>query len=47
MSGEVVVRDLWARAAASGPAPVGGVFKPSAVAPRDSAFYFVSPKGRE
>ena len=42
--GTVVVRDIWARAEAPvGLKPVGGVFKPPVVAPRDSAFWLVSP----
>ena len=37
------VRDVWRRADAPDLAPVGGVFRPPQVPPRDSAFYVVSP----
>ena len=42
--GAVVVRDIWARAEAPAALkPVGGLFKPPAVASRDSAFWLISP----
>jgi len=40
------VRDVWQRAVAPALAPVGGIFRPPSVAPRDSAFYLVSPDTR-
>ena len=41
--GAVVVRDIWAKANVPSLKPNAGLFTPPAVAPRDSAFYLLSP----
>jgi alpha-galactosidase len=41
--GAVMVRDIWAKANVPTLKPAAGLFTPPAVAPRDSAFYLVSP----